>query len=216
MSPRAQEAKVFPFVCEPVDPRTRKTMVNPFIHKPMDLPVPRWGIDQGQCKLEGTKNIVDQDKIDELKHYLREYLKMIKRNEQHQSVKPSCHSNLPSELDTGMQSPQPNAPTSLNGCQPLEVSYVQTEFGMVYNCVSRPAKRNRVHLENENAIMPEENPLSPPTKCLKYGQATSNTTNEVQKVAPPAMPLPEQFKYHNWYLKAYQIWVNWHKSTPPV
>ena len=190
----------------------------------MDLPVPKWDTEQGQCKFQGTKKLVHQKNIDELKHHLREYLKLIKRNERHHSVKPSDCFNLPSELGTDrphqqteriLQSPQPSGPTSLQGCQRLEVSYIQTEFGMVYNCVSRPAKRHRILLDN--AITPAEDQISPPTKRLKYGQVTSNvTTDEERKLAPPAMPLPEQFKYHNWYLKAYQIWINWHKSTSPV
>ena len=225
MSPRAIETEAVPIVCEPVDPRTRKTKVNPFVHKPMDLPVPNWDTEQDQYKIHTTKKLLNQNAIDELKHHLREYLKVMKKNEQHQSSKSSCHSNPPSALDMNrpqqqtenkLQEPQPSTPISLEACQGLEVSYIQTEFGMVYNCVSRPAKRHRVLLDNDYDITSVEDKLSPPTKRLKSSQITPNTTSEVRKIAPPAMPLPEQFKYHNWYLKAYQIWVNWHKSTPPV
>ena len=100
MSPRAIETEILPFVFEPVDLRTRKTKVNPFVHKPMDLPVPKWDTEQGQCKFQGTKKLVHQKNIDELKHHLREYLKVIKRNEHHHSLKPSDCSKLPSELYT--------------------------------------------------------------------------------------------------------------------
>ena len=99
-SPRAIETEAFPIVCDPVDPRTRKTKINPFVHKPMDLPVPKWDTEQGQCKLHGTKKLVYRKNIDELKHYLREYLKVIKKDEHHHSLKPSDVSNLPSELYT--------------------------------------------------------------------------------------------------------------------